>query len=161
MEGEESSEGEPSVEARRRCLTLAPRPWAAARHGETVEKVRPAVFAGSSESDDAWGKVDGERSAVSGPCSSVGSTSELRSEFARVTNGSHFWALDDKDCSDGETNLGELLVSGGDSQCATFQRFGSNRVPPEAVVSLCSVGAAVSSGTTTECLSCGRRERDL
>jgi hypothetical protein len=130
MEGEESGEGEPNVGERRRRLTLAPRPWATAHHGEAAEKVRPAIFAGPGGSDDVWGKVDGERSAVSVPCSSVGSTSELRSEFARVANGSRFWVLDGEDYSDGETNLGELLVSGGDSRCASARRSCSDRVPP-------------------------------
>jgi hypothetical protein len=90
MEGEESSEGEPNVGKRRRRLTLAPRPWATARHGEAAEKVRPVLFAGSGGSGDAWGQVNDERTADNGPCSSVGSTSELRSEFVRVANGSRF-----------------------------------------------------------------------
>jgi hypothetical protein len=161
IEGEESSEGEPNVGKRWRRLTLAPRPWATARHGEAAGKVRPALFAGSGGSDVAWGQVDGERTAEDGPCSSVGSTSELRSEFVRVANGSLFWALDGEDSSDEETNLGEMLESGGVSRCATSGRSCSDRVHPEAAVSLYSVGAEVSSGTTTERLSCGRRERDL
>jgi hypothetical protein len=155
------SERVPNLGARRRRLTLAPRPWAAVHHGETATKVCPAFFAGSGGSDDVWGRTDGERSATSGPCLSVGSTSELRSEFARVTNGSRFWVLDDEVCSDGETNVGEVLVSSGDSQCASSRRSGSDQVPPEAAVSPCSLGAAVSSGATTERRSCGRRERAL
>jgi hypothetical protein len=155
------SEGVPNAGARRRRLTLAPRPWAAARHGETAAKVCPVFFADSGGSDDVWGETDGERSATSGPCSSVGSTSELRSEFARVTNGSPFWVLDDEVGSDEETNVGELLGSGGDSRCASSWGSGSDQVPPKAAVSPCSVGAAVSDGATTERRSCGRRERAL
>jgi hypothetical protein len=154
-------EGAPNVGARRRRLTLAPRPWTAARHGETAPKVCTSVFAGSGGSDDAWGEVDGERSAVSEPCSSVGSTSELRSEFARVTNSSRFWVLGDEDCSDGDSILGELLVSGGDSRCASPRGSAADLVQPEAAVSLCSVGAAVSNSAMTERLSCARRERVL
>jgi hypothetical protein len=54
-----------------------------------------------------------------------------------------------------------MLESGGDFRCAAYGRSCSDRVPPEAAVSLCSVGAEVSSGATTERLSCARGERDL
>jgi hypothetical protein len=120
-----------------------------------------AVFADSGGSVDAWGEVDGERSAVSDLCSSVGSTPELRSEFARVTNDSRFWALGGEDGSDVDSILGERLASGGDSRCASPRGSGADLVPPEVAASLCSVGAAVSNGATAERRSCGRRERGL
>jgi hypothetical protein len=120
-----------------------------------------AVFADCGGSDAAWGEVDGERSAVSEPCSSVGSTSELQSEFARVTNGSRFWVLDVEDCSDGDSTQGELLVSGGDSRCAAPRGSGGDMFLPEAAASLCSVGAAASNGATVQRRSCGQGERVL
>jgi hypothetical protein len=161
MEGEQSNEGEPSVGARRRRLTLAPRPWAEARHGGTAPEVSAAVFADSGGSGAAWGEVDGERLAVSEPCSSVGSSSELRSEFAMVTNGSRFWVLDVEDCSDGDSTQGELLVSGGDSRCAAPRGSGGDMFLPEAAASLCSVGVAASNDATAERRSYGQSERVL
>jgi hypothetical protein len=159
MEGEENSEGEPCVRARRRRLTLAPRPWAVARRGRTAPESGDAVFADSGGSGAAWGEVDGGRSAVSEPCSSVGSTPELRSEFARVTNGSRFWVLDAEECSDGDSVQGELLESGGVSRWASPRGPGGGRSLPDAAASLCAIGAAASNGAAAKRWSGGQKER--
>jgi hypothetical protein len=129
---------------RRRRLTLAPRPWATARHGETAEKVSSALFAGSSGSDNVWGLADCERTAEGMPCSSVGSTSELRSEFKRVANGSRFWALDGEVSTDEEVDMGVKLASGLECSPALSGKSCSDREPPVAAALLCTARAARS-----------------
>jgi hypothetical protein len=119
------------------------------------------LFAGSGGSDDAWGLADCERTAEGMSCSSVGSTSELRSEFKRVANGSRFWALDGVASSDEETDMGETLTSGGEYSFALSGRSCSDREPPVAAASLCTARAAMSDCAKAERLSCGRRERGL
>jgi hypothetical protein len=104
--------GAPAGEWRRRRLTLAPRPWVGRDQGSQPAKVSSFIFAGLEGNGD--GPVAGEAAIglgtwSNGGCSSVASSSTVREEFERVTNGSRFWVLAD-DGSETESCLeGELL----------------------------------------------------
>lgn len=54
--------------------------------------------------------------------SSVGSSSDIRSEFKRVANGSRFWALVDVNSSDDESSMEEVHPSGGEF-CSKLSRL--------------------------------------
>jgi hypothetical protein len=117
-EGKESDKGVQTGGRRRRRLTLAPRPWASERRREQEEKVSSTLFAdsgrsggGTTTTGDEVGTEYGEGWASS----SVGSSSDIRSEFKRVANGSRFWALADDVCSDEEPFTDDVLHSVGET----------------------------------------------
>jgi hypothetical protein len=122
-EREGSDEGGPT--GRRWRLTLALRPWVTERHGKQEEKVRSTLFAGSCRSGGATLVTDSELVAesVGGEAiSSVGSSSNIWSEFKRVANDSRFWALADVNSSDEESSMEEVHPSSGEF-CSELSRL--------------------------------------